>query len=237
MNGTASSGDRAGNSAGSPGGERGARNGVGARTLDGTIADAVKLGYQIIEEQIEQGKKVASQLSASSYSANSLGGDTADFLGRLLRFYSDIGSTCFEFIETLSRSVPGVSAARSRPGNTMQQSSASFDGMARPERPAKNADGAADVAMEIASAVPVRVALNVAQTAMHRRLGVHGLFALNSSIPPLQDVEFRREGFADAPTLVVRIPDGQPAGTYTGAVIDFENNEALGTVTVHICNQ
>jgi hypothetical protein len=204
-------------------------NGAATHTIDQTISDAVKLGYKIIEEQIDQGKRVAASLSGQTYSTNAISADTADFVKRLMRFYTDIGSSCFEFIETLSRNAstqPAHEESHREPPNQ------SGPGSHAP--PGNHVPSTHNVPVEITSDVPTRVTVNLSGPVRYGRLGVQVLLALDMSSPPLHDVEFKKEQSQALPTLVIRIPKGQPEGRYTGTIIDFETNHPQGTLTIDI---
>lgn len=201
---------------------------AGPNPIDKTITDAVKLGYKIVEEQIEQGKRVAAELSGRSYSTNSVASDTSDFVKRLLRFYTDIGATCFEFIETLSRNVPSSPA---RTGEPFTAQGATPD--TRHDGSAAASPGRS-VAIEVAADVPTRVSVNLTEAIDGRALGVHALSALDADAPPLSEVAFTYDESSAAPTLQVRVPKGQPEGSYVGVVVDLVTNEPCGTLSIQI---
>jgi len=201
--------------------------GLGVGAIDKTITDAVKLGYKIIEEQIDQGKRVAAELSGRSYSTNSIATDTTDFVKRLLRFYSDIGASCFEFIETLSRNVPVGSAGRAAPQPPAGNPAPPVNGFG-------SAAASRNVPIEVAADVPTRVSLDLMGPVGQRSLAVHGLHALDPATAPLRDIAFGGGSPTDTPTLYVRVPSGQPEGSYTGVVVDADTNQAYGTLSIRI---
>ena len=203
----------------------GADNGATSPQLDDVVSHAVNLGYKIVEEHIDQGERVAEQISDGSSSASaSAGGDATEFIQRLLRFYADVGLICFEFIESLSRSAVVKDGMR----GFMD------DGVAAPAGQAAQDPGHRNIPVDMVSEAPARVALDLTAPVNGCALGVHALFALDQSRPPLQDVGFHNDTPGSDTTLRIRIPPGQPAGTYTGAVIDAATNQPRGTLTVQI---
>jgi hypothetical protein len=59
------------------------------------------------------------------------------------------------------------------------------------------------------------------------------LYASDRSLLPLDKLHFVvKEG--TRPVLVVEVPDDQPLGTYTGAIVDEKTHEPGGSVCVRI---
>ena len=59
------------------------------------------------------------------------------------------------------------------------------------------------------------------------------LFASDRSLLPLDNLHFVvKEG--TRPVLVVEVPDNQPLGTYTGAIVDEKTHEPGGSVCVRV---
>ncbi len=210
------------------GAEAAEKNGANDHAWDDVVTHAVKLGYQIIEDQISQGKRVAEQVSDRSYTSNSIGGDVSEFVRRLLQFYTDIGATCFDFIDALTRSTEFTDNVRGWVDEGLTNSSGKEPDLATEAASYQN------VPIEVVSEQPARVSLDLAGIARNCRLGVHGLYALDPSNPPLRDIEFNYGVAEHQPTLRIRIPQGQPADTYTGAIIDADTNQPRGTLSVVI---
>jgi hypothetical protein len=186
------------------------QNGANGHAWDDAVTHAVKLGYRIVEDQIDQGKRVAEQLSERSYTSNSVGGDVSEFLRRLLQFYTDMGASCFEFIDSLTRSSEFTDNVLDWVDEGLSGTAAADAGDAGRQHAHRQ------IAIDIQSDRPARV---------------HGLEASN---PPLTDIEFVYEDDASEPVLRIRVPDGQPADTYTGVVVDTSTNQPRGTLSVRI---
>lgn len=220
--------DNAGKNDTGNGEDRSAQNGVNGRGIEDAVTNAVKLGYRIVEEQIRQGKRAAEQVAERPQATSSIGGDVAEFVRRLLQFYTDIGATCFEFIDSLTRNK----------GFTDNVRGWLDEGLARAEQlqSANNhqADSYQNLPIDVQSTHPTRVALQLSGPATGCQLGVHGLYGLDSSNPPLRAVTFRYATPDEPPTLCIRIPQDQPADSYTGAVVDMGTNQPRGTLNVTI---
>jgi hypothetical protein len=215
------------NGSGNDNGKSGA-NGNNGHGWDDAVTHAVKLGYRIIEDQISQGKRVAEQLSENTPANQSVGGDVTDFVRRLLQFYTDIGATCFDFIDSLARSKEFNSNMR----GWVDENLAGTSGNETPA-PANNGEHH-NIPVEVQCEHSARVSLQLTEEANGSRLGVPGLFGLDPSNGALQDIEFVYEPGQHWPTLIVRIGKDQAADTYTGAVVDTGTNAPRGTLSVQI---
>jgi hypothetical protein len=204
------------------------QNGANGHAWDDAVTHAVKLGYRIVEDQIDQGKRVAEQLSERSYTSNSVGGDVSEFLRRLLQFYTDMGASCFEFIDSLTRSSEFTDNVRDWVDEGLSGTAAADAGDAGRQHAHRQ------IAIDIQSDRPARVSLDVSDAGPAGQLGIHGLHGLEASNPPLTDIEFVYEDDASEPVLRIRVPDGQPADTYTGVVVDTSTNQPRGTLSVRI---
>jgi hypothetical protein len=200
----------------------------GARQADDVVSRAVEIGYEVIEEHIRQGKRVAESLTTArpGQSNGAQNGGGKELIERLLHFYTDLGSLCFELMESIIRN-PGVGELlRPQPNGTQAPPFAAR---------ASNGSGAktASVATEVSSALPVRVTLSLDEDMPeHCALGIHELHALDRSKPPLRDVSFHNGSADGRQTLRVSVPNDQPPGTYSGAVIDSSTNEPRGTLSI-----
>jgi hypothetical protein len=199
---------------------------------DDAVTHAVKLGYQIIEDQISQGKRVAEQLSDNTRASQSVGGDVSDFVRRLLQFYTDIGATCFDFIDSLTHSKEFNDNVRGWVDEGLAGTSGN-DAPA-PAQSQANSGEHHNIPVEVQCEHSARVSLQLTEEANGSRLGVPGLFGIDPSNGALQDIEFIYEPGQHRPTLIVRIGKDQAADTYTGAVVDTVTNEPRGTLSVQI---
>jgi hypothetical protein len=206
--------------------EKNDENGGGADRPDDIVARAVEMGYEVIEEHIRQGKRVAEGLTTGrSEQPRGAQGDRKELIERLLHFYTDLGSLCFELMESIIRN-PGVGdLLRPQPNGSEPQPFS-----ARPNN--GSAAHAAAIPTEVTSVLPVRVTLSLDERSPAQcSLGVYELRALDPSKPPLKGISFER-GADGGQTLHVRVPDDQPPGMYSGAVIDANSNEPRGTLSV-----
>ena len=206
-------------------------NGGSQRPWESAITDAVNLGYRIIEEQMNQGKRVAEQISTRTYTTNSIGDDASELVRRLLRFYTDIGSTCLEFVDSVSRSTVFQGNLREWVDGGLGRGNNNTSEMT--SQPATNGHG--DIPIDIASAQPVRIALDLNGTPDRSNLHIGPLKSLDGCKPELARILFDYSSGLREPILRVRIPSTQPADTYTGVIIDTRSKRAVGNLSIEIC--
>jgi hypothetical protein len=188
-------------------------------TAEDVVAYGVKLGYQVIEEQIREGQRLAQRLRPSSATAMD---DISPLVGRVLHLYKDLGSLCLDAVETLARS-PGTRLGLSRAGEAKQRDS--YDTGIGP--------GAA-YGIEVLSPFRTQVTLKLSEGARNVFPRAHALHASDPNIRPLTGVSFKISPETKIPTLLVEIADAQCPATYTGVVVDALTNEPCGTLCIRL---
>jgi hypothetical protein len=212
-----------------PPGDAGPASSQTADTPESAVAHGVRLGYKVIEEQIMQGQQLAQRLGKATGKPGATGAaDATALIERVLNLYKDVGALCIDAVEAVARS----SAIRT--------------GLARASEAIKAPTGLADVLSPSAPAAGVRYSVEVAS---RRRLQVTldlsmragqfvprvlPLHAADVTIPPLTAVSFDLDPALSEPRLQIDVPDTQPAGTYTGVVVDSASNEPRGVVSVRL---
>jgi hypothetical protein len=63
--------------------------------------------------------------------------------------------------------------------------------------------------------------------------GVAGLLSLNPASPALRQVAFE-VGADGSLEIRIEVPEDQPADVYSGAVVDVESRQSIGTLTVRV---
>jgi hypothetical protein len=185
------------------------------------VSSAVDLGYRVVNEYIRQGEDAARR-AADPLRAAPFANDVRDLSARMFQYASDFAGAWFEMLGLTST---GEASRTPFP----------FAGFAAPRAPAEPpapqpepaaAPARTQVAVEVCSARPAIVTVDLRPGAAERPLVVHELRAPSPDLPRLSDVAFVAGRFR------VRVPDGHPAGVYSGAVIDLETSVPAGTVCV-----
>ncbi len=183
------------------------------------VAYGVRLGYQVIEEQIREGQRLAQRLRPST--ATGLD-DLGPLVGRVLHLYQDLGSLCFDAVEALARS-PATRLGLSRAGEAKQEKS----------HETGTSTGTV-YGIEVVSPFRTQVTLKLSEGARNVVPRAHALYASDPNIRPLTGVSFKISPESLVPTLLVEIADAQCPATYTGVVVDALTNEPCGTLSIRL---
>ena len=196
-----------------------------------TVSRGVKLGYEVIEEHLRQGQKVAQMLGDSTSGRKTVEGNIHAMAERIFRYSVDLGSLWVDFIDSVVGSPEAV-----RDLASMFASNEKFEKQ-KSEEVQPNGRESRRVCVEVVSARPARVTLDMRPESTGRRLIVHDLRAAGSDIPPLTGIRFVT-GRADAlPYFCISVPAQQPVGSYHGVVLDQDSGQVCGTLSVRISQE
>ena len=203
------------------------------------VAQAVRMAYQVADEQIALGQRVASQINDEAYDFNGAGDDLQEMTKRFWRFGQDFVTLWFDAASRF----PG--AARGAPPEGAEGASGANG--ARPSGPANSrprAQGADPtvgrshthdpVLVEIASRQKARVSVDLWGGGPGEELKTHGVRSLDPAVPPIVDVVYAPAAGKEPATLCVTVPDDQPAGDYTGVLLNNSGNDVVGSLVVRI---
>jgi hypothetical protein len=202
--------------------------------LSDVVARSVDLGYRVVDEYMREGQKAARRLREGSGGERSVTGDLQDLGVRLVQYASDFSALWVEFMQLALTGVGGPEVRnRSQGASTaaaMHHTEARRDDeVGRGEHAGA---GNTQVTIEIVSAQPTKITLDLHPDAASRPLIVHALRAVDAEAPRLTEVSFQ-PGTDDAPAcLRLRVPAGHPAGVYNGLLIDVQTNRPAGTLSV-----
>jgi hypothetical protein len=177
------------------------------RSANTIIGDAVSRGYKVIEDQILQGRDAAERFRAGTYNSADAEADVKKLVNRVMDLVKELGTAGFEL----------AAAAIRDPRDPHSTPSPS-------QSP--------DVAIETHSARPIQVTCKLSPPSARFVPSVPALYSNDPKVPPLKGIRF--EARDNRPVLLVDIPDDQPLGTYAGAIVDMNTNQAGGFVSVSI---
>lgn len=191
---------------------------------DDILGYSVKLAYQVAEEQIRQGQRMAERLGNASYrAARGTGNGMAQLLERALGLYEQAGELWVEAAEMLARS----------PALLAKLYDAEKAGGAGAPADTAAPTPAAKIVVEVSCSRRTQVQLDLPSQAGAFTPAVRALHAAEPTVAPLSGVKFG-QGADAVRILQIDIPDGQPSGTYAGAVVDDQTNEPRGTLCVRV---
>jgi hypothetical protein len=169
------------------------------------IANAVNLGYRVVEEYLEQGRDAAQRFRKGSYSSANVEEDLKTLVDRLVRVTKDITAAWTEILSAFTRA---ASPAASRVG------------------PA--------VSVELKSKRRTEVMFDLRPLAGRFVPSVPALYAASTSKSTLTDIQFRLSADGAHAVLAIDVPDDLPPGVYSGAIVDSTTNVPGGTLSVRI---
>lgn len=229
---------------------------------EGPVALGVRLGYQVIEEQILLGQKLARRLGRKASQA--VGGAGAAWAAGGAASAAESApaagaapgaagaGAAGEFNELLDRVVhlyKDLGALCFDAVETVARNPVLRAGVARlaagaaAVAPAARTDtgtsaeanaGAGSFAVDILCSRRVQVTLDLRLRQGQGAPLVHALHAGDPAVPPLTGVHLQPGTPHAGPLLQLIIADTQPAATYTGVVVDSASNEPRGTLVVRV---
>jgi len=194
-------------------------------TVDEVVAQAVRMGYHVIEENIQQGRLAAERVRNNDYRASDMSDDAANAAKRLVRLARELSTTWFDLIAAAMRD-PGLQSALARPTEAATQ--------ARHARERMQA-----TAVPVASIVRSSRQVEVMPLTLQAPDGpavptITGLYSTDPRLPPITTVVFRIASDKRGPLVEIYVLDDQPPGTYNGVVVDSDSQRPLGTLTVRV---
>lgn len=205
---------------------------------DAEIADAVATAYRVVDRHLSAGREAARTLGGTSaeFESAAHGADRADNGG-----FAMLGDGLEELIGEAARAFAGMMPAFAammdavaRPPYAGFGALVGQNGIAPPRRNTEAVPGP-NFAFEIASVRPVRVTLDLTPGADPATLATTGLHALEAGRPPVTEVVFIPGGAGGRPVLSIRVPASAAPGIYAGAVVDRENGEPRGAISLKVC--
>jgi len=218
------------------------------------IANTVKLAYSVIGQNVEQGRRAASKFRQGEYNIRDVPSDVNALATRLLNLTRELSTTTFDILERLLKD-PQMLGALQRGTDNPKGSEFRAPG-APPFYPtpgsAPNGQGPPSAPSSPSSqptSAQETLALSCAFTGARRAatraasltrpdqptvLALSTLTSLDGSLPPIGGVRFSAAPDGSGIVANVPIPDGQPAGLYSGVICAEDTQKALGLLTIEV---
>jgi hypothetical protein len=195
------------------------------RLQSDTVSHGVTLGYQVIEEYLRQGQRIAQQVNNRSYNPETMGNDLRDMVERLARYYTDLGALWGDLVNSIVAN-PDFMNSLLRPFQAPPPPPVSTNGA--------TANGTMTITLEVISARPTQVMLDLHPHAEKLPLTTHGLRAVDPEKLPLTDITFAPSTDHGPVCLRIRIPEVQPPDVYSGLIVEKATNLPKGSLTVRV---
>ena len=190
----------------------------------GPLVEGVELAYSVIDKYIAEGRKTAEGLSAGPYTTRVADDNLQGLLARLLRFQVEILPLFIDTVASLVTVQPSQNGHVSTQGGR-PHSNGTKDSTPRP------------VAIEVASRRPAQVSLDLSPDCQTQSLVALSVNSIDAKKPAITGVSFVPHDIQGRLKLVVRIPDDQPSGTYTGVIVDRNSGNTRGRLSIRIAEE
>ncbi len=221
------------------------RNGDGAaqvsKTVQQAITNMVQMSSTVIEEQIRAGQAAAARMRDGIVNSRQLNTDVNLVIDNLVATTKDVGATWLDLLSIMARSIqspgpagPGAPAhtGTSQPRTSTQTGTSGGAATISNITPAGAAISAAPPEIVVTGRGVKKVVLDLRPHAAGFVPIVRELLASGQN-RGLSGIKFRLSAQKKL-VLMVNVPRGQAAGTYTGVIVDHGTNHPGGTVSVTI---
>jgi len=170
------------------------------------VERSVRMGYRIVEEQIEQGRKVAGSLNDQVYGSGRTRDDVGDITDRVFTSFADMTARWFDMMGSMA------------------------SGLAWPATAAGATPGGVGVAVRGSRAV--KVTLELGAGCGRKALRVEPL--RRSRGEGELTVKLQAGLAPGLPVIEVQDPGEAPDGIYRGRILEGENGAEVGTLQVRL---
>jgi hypothetical protein len=204
-----------------------------SESVQQAISNMVQLSSTVIEEQIRAGQTAAARLRIGMANSQQLNTDVSTMVESLVATTKDVGATWLELLSIVVRSI-GTKSQGSQSTTTRTQTGTSNGATTVSNvTPADPAIPAEPPQIVVTGSGVKYVTLDLRPPSARFVPLVRELLAGDSK-DGLRNVKFQLTADRTHLVLTINVPRGQPAGTYTGAIVDSSTNEPGGTVSVTV---
>ena len=197
------------------------------------VAEGVRIGYGVIEDQIRQAQNLAKTFTPDGGSLNMGGDEIRPLLTRMLRTYGDLTSV---WLEVLNAAMGNVELLDMLLGKSKDDTVEPEKHEAAPNTTTKSTTKeTSGISLRITANCPVETKLDLfAASSANEALVVQDLRCREAGKPPLSDVVMQQTGFGEPCLLSIKVPDQQPSGLYQGLIVDSRTDAPVGALSVTI---
>jgi hypothetical protein len=215
---------------------------AGESSINDAIAQAVRSGYDVIADNIQQGRAAAARFRQGEYNIRDVPDDVSTVLLRLMQLARELSTTTFDVCEKLLKDMRPPASGAAPTGAAADPTPPFRPHPAPPQRPepAPPAPGPAQMKLTVRfegapNAVARTGSLNrPSQPTLPRDLVVTPLAPRDPNGPVISQVRFETDISVEGLVAVVTVPPGLPAGVYSGLVRAPDDDVPLGVLTVEI---
>lgn len=184
------------------------------------VADVVRIGYDVIGENLRQGRAAADLYSRGGYRPEQAASDLGKLGDRLVQLTRDLSTTVFDLAGAIVRDPVLREALQPREP--------------RPVDPPPQT-GPVALCVEFGGDGKARAETTLLQQPEKpTTLLLPALHPLVGAAPPITGISFRPAADGNGIAAQVAIAANQPAGKYTGAILDAGTHQPLGALTIEV---
>lgn len=201
--------------------------------IQDAVAEGVRIGYSVIEDQIRQAQNLAKTFSPGATNLGVGGDEIKPLLSRMLRTYGDLTSV---WLEVLNAAVGNVELVDVLLGKSKSDQTEPAKNQADPNPSTKSeTKNASTISLSIIANCPVETKLDLfAASSEVGGFVVQDLRCREAGRPPLSDVFMQQAGVGGPGRLTIKIPDEQPSGLYQGLILDQRTDAPIGALSVTV---
>ena len=217
----------------------------------------MKLAYDVVGQNIRQGREAAGRFREGEYNVRDVPHDTNVLALRLLNLTRELSATSFEILERLLRdaNLPGARPRRGAKRHRQQdypdharrdheeEETYADDGQQfgfypvppSPRQPTRPATRGVVLTCQFTGArSAVMKGGSLATPDSPTVLGVTTLVSVTGALPAITGVTFSASADGAGILAIVASPSSQPAGAYSGVICSAETQLVLGSLTIEV---
>jgi hypothetical protein len=190
------------------------------------------MGYRVIDQYIRQGQTFA-QAGWPSRSSAASPLDPQKLTERMFQYASDLAGVWLEYAQAVGQApVPPGSEGPARAAPAAPHVGG-FD-IGSPSRADRASPVPPRVSIDVVASQRVELSVDLRPGAARCTLRVFDLRALDPELPRISGVTIEATPEDDRVLVRLELPEGQPAGVYTGVIVDHASHLPHGTLSVRV---
>lgn len=191
---------------------------------DPDLASVVEGAYRVLDNNVEEGRRAAERFRAAAYGPSEAPPNAKVVADRLVTMTRDMGTAWIDLFSAVLRE-PEL--------RTVLERILPQDRARRQSTPAPRT-ATTTVSQRVSSRKPVELTISaLPRLDPPAALAIAGLHSLDTTAPPIRQVLFgvRADGGVEVQIVV---PDDQPTGAYSGAIVDLLSQQPIGMLSVRV---
>jgi len=217
-------------------GTAGAPDNAAGAPVSESVARAVKMGYDVIAENIRQGRIAAERFREGEYNIREVPGDLEVAALRLLKLARELSTTTFDVCEKLLKEIAANAPAKARTAGVPPFPAPS------PDPPPSTTKAADPRMMRLTVRFEGGPPAQGHTTHLERPseptapsdITADPLAARDAGLSPITSVRFDVDMALEGLVAIVQLPQNQAAGIYSGLVHTPHSKVPLGVLTIEV---